>query len=134
MPAAHPIGGREPTDGSSRGQATVELALVLPVIVMLILAVVQVGVVVRDRLLLAHVAREAARAAAVDPELAAASTAAREASGLDPDRLGVDLGVSRSSGDRLTVSVSYLASTDVPVVGLLVPDVRLDTEVTIRVE
>jgi Flp pilus assembly protein TadG len=122
---------RRPAGG---GQATVELALVLPTIVMLILCVVQVGAVVRDRLLLAHVAREAARAAAVEPQLAPALAAAREASGLDPDRLTVHLGGGQASGDRLIVTVAYLAPTDVPIVGSLLPDLSLRTEVTIRVE
>ena len=45
-------------------QATVELALVLPVVATLLLAVVQVGLVVRDQIRVTHAAREAARAAA----------------------------------------------------------------------
>ena len=50
-----------------KGQATVELMLVLPVIVMLALLIAQVGLVARDSVLLHHVAREAAREAAVNP-------------------------------------------------------------------
>jgi Flp pilus assembly protein TadG len=120
--------------GRERGQATVELALLLPVLVALILAVVQVGALVRDRLLLAHVAREAARAAAVDPEPGAAGAAAAAASGLDRQRLTVELGPARAPGDRLVVTVTYLAPTEVPVVGPLLPDIMLSTEVAIRVE
>ena len=54
--------------GSTRGQATVEFAFVLPLVVLALLAVVQVGVVVRDQLGVVHAAREAARAASVDPD------------------------------------------------------------------
>ena len=54
------------------GQATVEVALLLPLLALLLLAVVQVGLVVRDQVLVTHAAREAARAAAVDPQLEAA--------------------------------------------------------------
>ena len=46
-----------------RGQATTELALVLPLIAVLLLLLAQVGLVLRDQLVLTHVAREAARAA-----------------------------------------------------------------------
>ena len=51
---------------SERGQATVELALVLPMVFACLLAVIQVSVVVRDQIAVQHAAREAARAASVD--------------------------------------------------------------------
>ena len=38
----------------TRGQATVELALVLPVVVVVVLLVVQVGLVARERVLGGH--------------------------------------------------------------------------------
>ncbi len=121
-------------DRSETGQATVELVLSLPVIVALVLTAIQIGLVARDRVVVGHVAREAARSAAVDPDPAAVAAAARSASGLDPDRLTVDLGPERSPGDRLTVGVVYRSPTDVPLVGVLLPDARLAAEVTVRVE
>ena len=120
---------------NEQGQATVEAALVISVLVALALTVVQVGVVVRDRVLLAHASREAARAAAVDPTLAAATASARSATGLVDDRLTVALsGPAGSPGDRLTVVVRYRAPTTVPLVGALIPDVDLETSATTRVE
>ena len=47
------------------GQAAVELALVLPAVVLLLLALVQFALIGRDELLVVHAAREAARAASV---------------------------------------------------------------------
>ena len=44
-----------------RGQATVEFALVLPLIVFALLAILQVGLVARDQIAVVHAAREAAR-------------------------------------------------------------------------
>ena len=120
---------------NEQGQATVEAVLVISVLVALALTVVQVGVVVRDRVLLAHASREAARAAAVDPTLAAATASARSATGLADDRLTVALsGPAGSPGDRLTVVVRYRAPTTVPLVGALIPDVDLETSATTRVE
>ena len=120
---------------NEQGQATVEAALVISVLVALALTVVQVGVVVRDRVLLAHASREAARAAAVDPTLAAATASARSATGLADGRLTVALsGPAGSPGDRLTVVVRYRAPTTVPLVGALIPDVDLETSATTRVE
>ena len=120
--------------GGERGQASVELVLLLPVVVALVLVGVQIGLVARDRVLVAHVAREAARAAAVDPDPAAATAAAHRASSLDPDRVTVVLGPNRQPGDRLLVTVRYRSPTTVPVVGHLVGDVTLAAQVTVRVE
>ena len=52
---------------SQRGQATVEFALIIPLVVVVLLAVVQIGLVVHAQLHVAHIAREVARAASVDP-------------------------------------------------------------------
>ncbi len=49
-----------------RGQATVEFALIIPVVIVMLLAVIQVALVAYFQLGVAHVAREAARAVAVD--------------------------------------------------------------------
>ena len=123
------------TGREDRGQATVELALVLPLVALLLLLVVQAGLVVRDRVLVTHAAREAARAAAVaeGDRGAAARKAATRAGALDPDRLGV-VTAPADGRERVSVTVTYRSSTDVPLVGLLVPDVDLTAEATMRVE
>jgi Flp pilus assembly protein TadG len=117
-----------------RGQATVELALVLPVVVFLTLAVGQVAVIGVDSILVHHAAREAARAAAVEPAVGPARSAARGAAALDGDRLDVQLSGGTEPGDSLTVSVTYRSVTNLPLVGRLVGDVELSSTVTIRVE
>jgi Flp pilus assembly protein TadG len=116
------------------GQATVEVALLLPVVALLLLAVVQVGLVVRDQVLVTHAAREAARAAAVDPQPSAAREGAEAAARLDPGRLTVDLSGSTDAGGRLTVTVRYRSPTDVPLVGALLGDRTLAAQATMRVE
>ncbi len=60
------------------GSAAVEIALVLPLILALLLAVAEVAVVARTQLELANVAREGARVAAVSPEPADAVAAVQE--------------------------------------------------------
>jgi Flp pilus assembly protein TadG len=115
------------------GQSTVELALVLPFLVLAVLLVVQFGLVVRDRVELAHVARVATRAAVEDPTPSAVTKAAFGASDLDPSRLHVELSGGRSVGDTITVVVRYTSVTRVPLAGALLPDVsfsdRLSAEV-----
>ncbi len=104
-----------------RGQATVELALVLPLVVFALLAIVQVGLVVRDQVAVVHAAREAARAASVDRDPGAATRAARRVL----SRAEVRVGARPAVGGSIGVDVSYHDRTDVPLVGAVFPDVDL---------
>ena len=113
------------------GQATVELALVLPLVCLLLLAVVQVGLVVHTQLVVAHAAREGVRAAAVDPHPFAARAAVVAGTPLDRDEVEVD---SKSIGDRVVVEVRYRYSSSMPVIGALVPDLGLSASATMRRE
>lgn len=63
------------------GSAAVEIALVLPLIISLLLAVAEVAVVARTQIELVNGAREGARVAAVSPEPADAVAAAQRALG-----------------------------------------------------
>jgi Flp pilus assembly protein TadG len=120
--------------GGDGGQAVVETALVLPLVVLFLLAVVQVGLVVRAQVLVTHAAREAARAAAVDDAPDAAVRAASAATDLDPRRVVVDVRGRAGRGSQVHVRVRYRAATDVPFVGALVGDVTIEAEATMRVE
>lgn len=97
------------------GQATVELALVLPVVVALLALVVQVALVGRDRVALVHATRAVARAVAVDPREAVARDALRRAGGRAAGGR-VELAGSRRPGGMLTVTVTAEPSR-VPLVG-----------------
>ena len=111
-----------------------ELALVLPLVVALLLAVVQVGLIVRDQVLVVHAAREAAREAAVDPDPAAALRAAADGSGLPASRLRVAVTGRGGPGSRVRVEVRYRAATDVPLVGAALGELTLTGAVAMRVE
>ena len=105
-----------------RGQAVVELALVLPLIVLFVLGALQVALVARDQLAVEYIAREAARAAAVSADPGgAASAAARRVANLTP----IDVAVS-VSGDVVRVRVRYVNATDVALVGAAIHDVTLE--------
>ena len=116
--------------GRDGGQAAVELALALPVVVTLTLGLVQVLAVAADQLAVELAAREGARAAAVaaDPSGAAAD-AASAAVPLDP--LGV---AAVTAAGRVTVTVTYTSRTDVPLIGGLIGDVELRADVTMARE
>jgi hypothetical protein len=113
-----------------RGQATVEFALLLPLVVFALLAVIQVALVVRDQVELVHATREAARAASVDPDPASAVRAAhRTLEGAD-----VHVGARPAVGEPISVEVTYTSHTDLPLVGPLFPDPTLHARVSMRVE
>jgi Flp pilus assembly pilin Flp len=116
------------------GQATVELALVLPLVAVLLLALVQAAVVARDQVLVAHAAREAARVAAVEPDVAAARLAAEHAGPLAADRLEVEVTGRGEVGSRVRVVVRYSLPTRLPLVGRALDDVTLVASATMRVE
>ena len=116
------------------GQAAVELALVLPLVVAVLLAVLQVGLIVRDQVLVVHAAREAARAAAIDADPTAAPRAAADASGLPAPRLRVAVTGRGEPGSRVRVEVRYRVPTDVPLVGAAIGDFTLTGGATMRVE
>lgn len=121
-PTATPPRARRSRD---RGQATVEVAVLLPILAILAIGLLQVGLVVRAKVLTVHAAREAARAASVgdDPHVAAAT------SGLTP--LSVQIA---NDGERVTAVVTYVDPTDLPIVGAAMPSVTLRSTATMRIE
>jgi Flp pilus assembly protein TadG len=112
-----------------RGQATVELALALPLLCVFMLGVVQLAVVLRDQLAVIEAARVGARAAAVavDPYAAANAAATRVLAG--------DGSVATSVGDdTVTVTVTLVNSTDVTLIGLMLPDVVVRGRASMLIE
>ena len=127
-------GRRQREQNGERGQATVELALVLPLVVLFALVTLQLGIIAKDLVLVHHAAREGARAAAVEPTSGAARAAVVGSSSLDGGRLSVSLSGGTARGSQTTATVTYRAPTSVPLVGALIPDVSLEASVTMRVE
>jgi hypothetical protein len=118
----------------SEGQAAVELALALPLLAFLLLALVQLGLLVRDQVLVVHAAREGVRQAAVDAAPDAAKRAAAGSSGLAPGRLDVSVSGRGAPGSHVRVTVHYHAPTDVPLVGAALGDIDMTAAATMRVE
>jgi len=111
------------------GQASVEFALALPIIVVLTLGLVVIGVAVRNELAVELAAREGARAAAVALDASgAATTAATRAT-----TLPIDVSTN-SNGDTVSVTVTYTDPVNVAIIGRLIGPLTHSATATMAVE
>jgi hypothetical protein len=120
------------------GQATLEAALTLPVVLIALLLIVQVGIVVRDALALAQAAREGVRAAAVTGSKDEVGSAVRRAAGpLDAGRIDIEIRPEPvwTSGEAIDVELSYVEHLGIPIVSRIVSlDLPLRATATMRAE
>ena len=100
------------------------MALALPVIVLVLLAILQVAVVCAAQVATTSAAREAARRAIVEPDPVAARRAASE--GLDGQRTVVEVVELPGPPKQVAVTVRSHVPTDVPIIGPLVRDLDLE--------
>lgn len=118
-----------------RGQSTVEFALVLPIVFVVLLALVQVGVVIYAQIAVTHTAREVARVLAVDPA-ADPHAAAVAATSLKPDRLEVTVSFAPASTPGrqfVIVEVRYLVPA-ISGAGGIVGDIATSATASMLVE
>ncbi len=113
-----------------QGQSTAEFALVLPLVVLTMLAVIQTALLARDQVLLVHAAREAAREASVDGGDERVRAAVERVLPGAWVVVAPNLGV----GEPRTVTVRFVAHTDLPLIGAVYPDPELSASVTMRSE
>ncbi len=111
-----------------RGQAAVEFAVALPIVVIAMLAVAQVGVAVRNEVAVELAAREGARAAAVSADPSAAGAAARRAVDL-PMEVAVSV-----DATTVTVTVTYVDPTDIAIIGAAIGPVTHTATATMAIE
>jgi Flp pilus assembly protein TadG len=115
--------------GGSSGQASVEFALALPIVVVMALGLVLVGAAVRNELAVELAAREGARAAAVSatPAVAATNAATRAVA------LPIDVATT-SDASTVTVTVTYVDPMDVAIIGSLIGPVAHAASATMVLE
>ena len=119
-----------------RASASVEFALVLPLVLMMALAVLEIGLLAKDQLVLQGSARAGAREAAVQLDDESVRRVVLEASaGLDAEHLEVAVSREGEAGAGVTVTVTYRHLIDVPLVEwLFPPEVGLSASATMRQE
>ena len=121
---------------AERGSAAVEFALLLPILLLVLLALVQVGALARDQLVLTQASRAGAREAAVNGSVDAVQEVVRSAAaGLDAERVEIDVLWSGARGTPVTVSLTYEVPVVSPLAGWLLPQtVSLRSSATMRQE
>ncbi len=126
---------REGVTGT-RGSAAVEFALVLPLLLVVGLALLQVGLLAKDQLVVQEAARAGARQAAVSSDDGSVRDAVADAGGgLDRSRLTVSVSRDEASDGPVSVVVAYEAPIAIPMVRWLFPSgVRVSAEATMRQE
>ena len=113
-----------------RGQATVELALVLPFVFVVLLVGVDVALISRDAIRVEHAAREAARVASVQGDANAATLAATRA--LDANA-SVYLSIGPPGGD-VSATVTLPIADHLSIVGRFRPDLSVSATIHLRRE
>ncbi|MFO7820344.1 MAG: TadE/TadG family type IV pilus assembly protein [Halanaerobacter sp.] len=124
-----------------KAQSLVELALVLPVLLLILFGIVEFGRIFHAYLVIANAARTGARAGVIkndDSQIVSAVEDAVQPSDLDLDRLTIDITpaqANRTGGDSLTVEVGYKVDLFVPVITNLLPDpFPINSTMVMRVE
>lgn len=113
---------RDFTGTGERASAAVEFALVLPLVLTMTLALLQVGLLAKDELVVGESARAGARQASVSTDDDSVRRSVENAAvGLGPDRLDVSLQREGGVGTPAEVTVVYHAPVTVPIVSWLFP-------------
>jgi Flp pilus assembly protein TadG len=122
---------RAPGRPHDSGQSTVEFALVLPFVMLLLLGLLQAGLLLRDQLVVVGAAREGAREAAVSADLRRIQAVAQRAA----PQLDLAVQVTRGAkrGDTAIVDVRA-RPTALPLVGGIVSGRKLSANAVMRVE
>ncbi len=108
-----------------RGQAVVELALVLPLFLLLVFGILEFGNVLNEYLVITAAAREGARAAAVQTEETAVIATVRTAAAtVDRGSLQVTVtpaAAPRTRGQAVTVTVTNSVTITTPLISVFFP-------------
>jgi len=124
---------------NQKGQALVEFAIILPILLLLVMGILQFGMMLNAYLSIENAAREGARAGIMgssDAEIRNLVIATSPS--LDPENLTVSITpneTNRTSGDTLTIKITYNYTLIVPIISSLFNNVVvLNGQTSMRVE
>lgn len=111
---------------NEKGQALVEMALVMPLLLLLLMGIFEFGRIFFDYLSIANASREGARWAVVGkPDDDVINVIENACATLDLNRLQIEITPpqnERARGEPLTVSLRYEIDMIVPLLGVVMPD------------
>lgn len=124
---------------SQRGQAMVELALVLPILLMLFMGIVEFGRIFGAYMIISNLSREGARYGVVGhDDTQIQNLIISQKAWLDESKLTITIAplyAQRDKGDTLGVTVDYPVELIVPVIANILPNpVNLSVQCFMRVE
>ena len=124
---------------NQKGQALVEFAIILPILMLLVMGIFQFGMMLNSYLTIENASREGARAGIIGSSDAEIQNLIISTSpSLEPENLTVTITPSetnRKSGDTLTVKVTYNYKLTVPIISSLFNNVIvLNGQTSMRVE
>jgi Flp pilus assembly protein TadG len=128
---------RPQTYRNEQGQTLTEFAMVLPILLLVLFAVIQLGIVFNNYVTITDAARAGARKAVVSRQApspaSVTSTAVRNsAANLDQSKLGVTVSSTWVQGQDVTVTATY--PYEVSLLGLVVQSGTLSSKTTERLE
>lgn len=121
---------------SEKGAALVEMALILPILIVLLFGIIDFGRIFHAYLTLDHAGREAAREASVgNDETTVINRAVGAASGLiSTSQVNVDFDPDQTRGSYVTVTLTHQVDYLTPVIGNLVSPFPLTDVTKMRIE
>ena len=116
------------------GQATLEFALLLPALMLIVMFSVQVFLLTRDQMMLLHAARAASRAVAVSNDPSLAQSVVVGSTQLDPRRLTVSVLGDAQPGEEVAVRLEYRSQVAFALFRLMVEEVAIVEELVMIAE
>ena len=116
------------------GQATLEFALLLPALMLIVMFSVQVFLLTRDQMMLLHAARVASRAVAISNDPSLAQSVVVGSTQLDPHHLTVSVLGDAQPGEEVTLRLEYRSQVAFALFRLMVDEVVIEEELVMRAE
>ena len=123
---------------NKKGQSVVEMALLLPVLLLILLGIIEFGRIYGAYMIISNAARDGARVGSVGGTYSQIQTTdLNDSSALNPLDINVTTSTSGSGGrgDSITVTVGYDIQIMAPFLGIVVDNpMHLEVDMTMRIE
>lgn len=124
---------------NKKGQALVETALTLPILLLVLMGIIEFGIIFNSYLIITNASREGARYAAIhDTDNQIQGVVDNLTQTLDRNKLKLTItpiSSNRISGNSVTVKIDYDVSIIMPFINVIIPNpFRISSQTTMRVE